>query len=115
MYFIKDVNNNMYKYLMIQENSQITLNGVQIGQIFIINGLGLLQELKELESFLQDEKEEVFIYQDNKLHYQQDQFKFFVKEKEEYIELMISYVIKVNSMVKLLHSFPTNFVTKIVI
>jgi hypothetical protein len=99
---------------MIQENSQITLNGVQIGQTYLINGLGILQELKEMESFLQDEKEEVFHYQDYKGHSQQDQFKFFVKENEQYRELTISCVVKVKSMIQLLHSFSTNFVSKIV-
>ena len=40
---------------MIKENNQIVLNAIQIDEYFIINGLGILQESKEIE-FIFDDK-----------------------------------------------------------
>ena len=102
----------MYKYLMIQEKTQIVLNGVQINHFFLINSLGILQELPGLEGFFNDENQELYNYEDS--YSSQDHYKFFVKDKENFIELRISVIIKVKTMIQLLHSFPINFISKIV-
>ena len=94
---------------MIKENNQIVLNAIQIDEYFIINGLGILQESKELE-FIFDDNHQFFKFPSNYL----GNNKLFIIKENSFIKLSSRYLIKIDSMIDLLNKLGKNFISKIV-